>query len=346
MKTTLREIASLAGGTLTGEPGTVVTGVAGIRAAGPGDITFISDRKLLPLLDLSPAAAALVPRGTPALRIPSVAVESPDLAFAAVIEAFMVPPVRIPSGVHPAAVVGEGVRLGRDVTVMAYAVVEAGAGIGDGTVLFPFVYVGHGTKIGKNCRFYPHVSVRERVTIGDRVIIHNGSVIGSDGFGYVSGKDGHRKIPQLGTVEIGDDVEIGANVTVDRARFEKTVIGRGTKIDNLVQIAHNVVTGEHCILVSQVGIAGSTRLGNFVTLGGQVGVVGHIELGDRVMAGAQSGISKSFPAGSVVFGSPAQDHRTELKEKALLRKLPEIIGRLERLEKGMADHGNANHAPA
>jgi UDP-3-O-[3-hydroxymyristoyl] glucosamine N-acyltransferase len=219
---------------------------------------------------------------------------------------------------------------------MPFATVEAGAVIGDRTLIYPGVYIGHQSRVGADCVLYPNVVIRERITLGDRVIVHGGSVIGADGFGYEPDGDKLRKQEQFGTVVVEDDVEIGANVTVDRARFDVTRIGRGTKIDNLVQIAHNVILGEGCIIVSQVGIAGSARIGKNVVLAGQVGIVGHLTIGDNVKVAAQSGIGKDIPAEEVYFGSPAIPIRDKKRELAAVKKLPGLLKAVRDLEKRLS----------
>ena len=247
------------------------------------------------------------------------------------------PPVRPPAGVHPSAVVAPDAVLGTGVSVGAHTVVEAGARIGDRTVLHPQVYVGSGAVIGPDALLYPQVVVRERCRVGARAILHSGAVIGSDGFGYATDQGVHHKIPQVGIVVLEEDVELGANVTVDRARFGQTVVGKGTKIDNLVQIGHNVTLGRGCLLVSQSGIAGSTRVGNHVVLAGQAGLIGHLDIADGAVITAQSGVTKDVPPGGMMSGSPASDRRTHLKELAALSKLPEALLEIRRLRKELED---------
>jgi len=229
-------------------------------------------------------------------------------------------------------VIAEGVRVPESAHIGPNAVLAPGAQVGERTVIGAGVYVGHEARVGADCLIHPNVTIRERCRIGDRVIIHSGTVVGSDGFGYISGPEGHRKIPQVGNVQIDDDVEIGACVAIDRARFGATWIKRGTKVDNLVQIAHNVVIGEGCLIVAQVGIAGSTRLGRGVVLAGQVGVAGHIELHDGVIVMAQSGVGKDVPPGTVMFGSPAVERKQFIRDRAAVRsvtKLKQTVARLQ-----------------
>ena len=257
---------------------------------------------------------------------------SPSLAFAQLVEKFAPPPAFFQPGVHPTAVLGREVILGENVSIQPFVVVEAGVRIGANTIIGAHGYVGHEAQIGEDCRVAPRVTIAAHCLMGNRVIVHSGAVVGSDGFGFELAGGRHVKIPQIGIVQIDDDVEIGANTTIDRARFGRTWIQEGTKIDNLVQIAHNVVVGKHCILVSQAGISGSTRLGNYVTLAGQVGIVGHIEIGDQAIVAAKSGVSKSVPAKEVVFGYPAGPIQEYKEELACIARLPKLYSRVKKLE--------------
>ncbi len=317
-----------------GDGDTVVTGVSGIREAKEGDITFVASERYASLIDETKASAAVVSgdeegRGC---RIPVIKVKNPDLAFVKIVETFAPKPVKFEKGIHATAVIAGDAEVGEDVSIQPNCVVESGAKIGDGTVLCAGSYVGHYAWVGKSCLIYPAVCVRERCVIGDRVIIHSQTVIGSDGFGYSTIRGVHYKIPQVGIVEIEDDVEIGANVTVDRARFGRTLIKKGAKIDNMVQIAHNVTIGEHCVIAAQCGIAGSTVIGDNVQIGGQAGITGHITIGDNVKIAGKSGVTKDLPDGACVSGFPAQERAKELKDMAALRKLPELLGRMKKLE--------------
>jgi UDP-3-O-[3-hydroxymyristoyl] glucosamine N-acyltransferase len=266
--------------------------------------------------------------------------ENPSLAFAQTLAALVKGVAPTWKGIHKTAVIAEDVRLGKDVTIGPYSVVEQGANIGDGTTIYSGCFIGQQTTIGRECVIYPQVMIRERITVGNRVMIHSGAVIGADGFGFVNVKGAHVKIPQIGIVEIEDDVEIGANVTIDRARFEKTLIGAGTKIDNLVQIAHNVKIGKNCIIVSQVGISGSSTIEDQVTLAGQVGVAGHLTIGENTVVFSKSGIPSSIPPNSIVWGIPAKPHMHAKRVNAVIQKLPEyvktiqgLLKRVEELEK-------------
>ena len=341
MTTTVGElIRSLGGELLAGSPGTPVSGVASLAEADAGDLAFFGHPKYLTALRRSRASVVLVPRefpvGTPRLTCALIAVENPSGAFAEVVARFASPPVAVVPGIAPTALVGRGVRLGSDVSVGPYAVIEDDVELGDRVVVGAHAFIGEGTVIGDDSRLYPHVTVRERCRLGRRIILHPGVVIGGDGFGFETRDGRHHKVPQTGIVQIDDDVEIGANSTVDRARFGRTHIGEGTKIDNLVQVGHNVVIGPHCILCSQAGISGSTRLGKNVTLAGQAGLVGHIEMGDGATAGAQAGVSKSVPANAVVFGYPAEPLEEFKQTLARVRRLPKLLERVKRLEAELA----------
>lgn len=333
MRKTLREIAEFIDGEIVGRDDIVITGVCGIKEAHEGDITFVANPKYVSLIEKTHASAVITSREIEGVSKPIIRTDNPSLSFAKMISLVAPDEIKYPKGVHPSAILGKGVLLGLDVSVGPYAVIEDNVSLGDRTVICPGVYIGHNSKIGGECLVYPHVSIRERVTIGNRVIIHSGTVIGSDGFGFATLKGIHHKIPQLGTVEIGDDVEIGANATVDRARFDKTIIGQGTKIDNLVQIAHNVVIGENSIIVAQAGISGSTIIGKNVTLAGQAGLVGHISVGDNAVVAAQGGVTKSVPANTLVSGYPAKPHQIAKKVNACVQNLPRLYETVTQLKK-------------
>lgn len=334
MSKTLKEIALLLKGDVVGDDGALISGVSGIKEAVEGDIAFILSAAHQGLIDLTKASCVVVPKDiTKSFTKPLIKVDNPSIAFSKIIEILLPDRIPHPEGIHPSAVVSKLARVGKNVALGAYVVVEDGAVIGDNTRIYPFCYIGKGAKIGASCIFYPSVTIREKVTIGSRVIIHPGTVIGSDGFGYDMHKDGsHVKIPQLGTVVIEDDVELGACVTVDRARFSKTVIGKGTKIDNLVQLAHNVIIGPHCLIAAQTGISGSSELGRNVVLGGQVGVADHLKIGDFVVAGAKTGITKSFSAKTVLFWYPAKPVEKMKHIIASIGLLPKLFERVKTLE--------------
>ncbi|MBM3250248.1 MAG: UDP-3-O-(3-hydroxymyristoyl)glucosamine N-acyltransferase [Candidatus Omnitrophica bacterium] len=332
MQKTLKEIARLIDGEVLGDDATLINGVAGIKEAVRGEITFVANPKYLPLIENTRASCVIVGRDCDTPKRPVIRVENPSLAFAKTVSMFSPGETTHPRGIHPAAIVGKDVTLGKNVSLGPYVVVEDGVKIGDNTTIYPGSFIGHHTAIGKDCLIYANVSIRERITIGERVIIHSGTVIGSDGFGFATIEGLHHKIPQIGTVEIGDDVEIGANVTIDRARFEKTVVGGGTKIDNLVQVAHNVVIGENSIIVAQAGISGSTVIGNSVTIAGQAGLVGHIRIGDGAVLAAQAGVTKSVPAHTMVSGYPARPHDKARRVNACVQNLPALYEKIDRIQ--------------
>src|SRR6266540_4241787 len=340
----LEEIAALTQGTLLGRPDLVITGVAGLSEAGPGDLTFVTGKAASKEAMSTRAIALLVPRPINGLACAQIVVTNPALAMARVVEKFFVPQ-RPALGVSKLVSRGNDVVLGEGVSIWPFVTLDDRASIGRGTTLYPNVFVGEGSVIGEDCVIYPNVTIRERVTIGNRVIIHPGTVIGSDGFGYIQEGGRHHKIPQVGTVVIEDDVELGANVTVDRATFGQTVVKRGTKVDNLVQIAHNVTVGEDCILVAQSGIAGSSSLGHHVVMGGQAGIGDHLTIGAMTMIAARSGVSRDTEAGQVVSGSPAIPHTVALRAYSLLPHLPELRQQVRDLERRVRALESAPQAP-
>jgi UDP-3-O-[3-hydroxymyristoyl] glucosamine N-acyltransferase len=333
MTFTLQELATMSGGELVGDPGLKITGAASLAEATPGEISFFVDRKYIGLLRKTQASAVFVPvdfaEKTSAAQI---RVPKPAKAFEQVVLKFAPKPITFAPGIHPSAIVGSSVRLGERVSIQPHAVIEDGSKIGDDTIIGAGSYIGHETIIGSASLIYPLVTIRERSRIGSRVIIHSGAVIGADGFGFEMVDGRQQKIQQLGIVQIDDDVEIGANTTVDRARFGRTWIQQGVKIDNLVQIAHNVIVGRNSVIVAQSGISGSTRVGERVMMGGQVGIVGHLEIGDGTAIGAQSGISKSVPGG-VWFGSPAVPLAEAKRQIAWIHRLGRLFARVKEIEK-------------
>ena len=337
MQKTLAEIAKIVKGEVVGDAGLIITGISGIKEAKKGDLTFVANPKYTALIKETKASAVIISREMQISGKSAIRTDNPSLAFANIINSVYKEEFFVALGVHPQAVVSKKAKIGKNVAVGACCVIEDKVEIGDDTVIYPLTYLGYNSKVGKKCLIYPHVTIRECVILGDRVIIHAGTVIGSDGFGFAEVKGVHEKIPQTGTVVIEDDVEIGANVTIDRARFEKTVIGKGTKIDNLVQIAHNVEVGKHCIIVSQAGISGSTKIGNGAILAGQAGIVGHITIGDGAIVGAKSGVAKSIPANTKVFGYPALPHMEAKRVIAASHVLPDYIKRIQELEQKVKD---------
>jgi len=330
---TLQELATTSGGELVGDPSLQITGAASLAEATPGEISFFANRKYIGLLRKTRASAVFVPTdfGEP-ITPAQIRVSNPTKAFEQVVFKFAPKPITFAAGIHPSAVVDRSAQLGERVSIQPHAVVEAGARIGDDTIIGAGSYVGHETTIGSACLIYPRVTIRERSRIGSRVIIHSGAVIGADGFGFEMVDDRQQKIQQLGIVQIDDDVEIGANTTIDRARFGRTWIRQGVKIDNLVQIAHNVVIGKDSVIVAQSGISGSTRVGQRVMMGGQVGIVGHLEIGDGTAIGAQSGVSKSTRGGAW-FGSPAVPLAEAKQQIAWIHRLGKLFARVKEIEK-------------
>jgi UDP-3-O-[3-hydroxymyristoyl] glucosamine N-acyltransferase len=333
---TVRSLAELVRGEIVGDgAAAVVNGINDLRSAQPDQVSFFANAKYEAEARASQAAAILVsPKDAPRLSGTRIVVESPSAAFAEISALFAPPPPRDEPGIHPTAVVAPDVVVEEGVSVGPHAVISAGVRLGAQCVIGANTFIGERSTIGEDTRIYPLVAVRERSVVGARVIIHCGAVIGSDGFGYdFDPKTGrHVKITHTGYVQIDDDAEIGANTTIDRGRFGRTHIAEGAKIDNLVQIAHNVTIGAHSIVVAQTGISGSTSLGRYVTLAGQVGLAGHLKVGDRATITAQAGLNKDVPAGAVLAGHHALPIRESLKLEALTRKLPEIVERLKALE--------------
>ncbi len=332
-----REIAELVGGQLTGNPDELIAGVAGIREAQPGDVTFVASPKYWGAVATTRASLILLARDAKVDTARTlIRVDNPVVAFTEVVKRLMPPPVKFAPGIHATAVIAPDAKLGRDVSIQPHAVIEAGAVIGDRTVIGAGTYVGHDCRLGTDCLLYPNVTLREYTVLGNRVILHSGVVLGADGFGYEKVDGRHQKIPQVGTVEVGDDVEIGANTAIDRARFGKTRIGRGTKIDNLVQIGHNCVIGEDCIICGLVGLAGSTIIGNGVTVAGQVGMAGHLVVGDNSIIMAQAGVTKDVPPNSFMLGAPAVPHKEFKRINAATQRLPELVEKVRLLEQQLA----------
>ena len=334
----LSDIVEKLGGTLEGDGDIEITAVAGLGEAGEGDLSFLANPKYSAQVSTTNAVAVIVPIDWDRKeKCALIRFENSDQAFAQAAELFYETPPKPATGVHPAAVVAESVQLGEGVSIGANCTVEEGVVIGANTVVSPNCHIGYKTVIGEDCILYPLVSTREFTEIGDRVIIHNGTVVGSDGFGYAVQKDGSRtKIPQIGKVVIEDDVELGANVAIDRARFGKTKIGKGSKIDNLVQIAHNVVIGEHTVMCGQAGVSGSTTIGSRCIIAGQAGLAGHLEVADGAIIGAQAGVMKDVSSKDFVIGSPAMPHLQFKKMIANTILLPKLKDRIKQLENKLA----------
>jgi len=334
---TAGDIARLVEGNLEGDASVAISGLAGLSDAGPGDVTFLANPRYETQVAGTRASVVIVGhdwQGKAPCAV--VRVKDPDFAFAKLATTFAPPSTRPEPGVHRLACVAKGVQLGADVSIGPFCVIEQDSRVGDRTVLYAGCYIGRGASVGADCVFYPHVSLREGVHVGNRVVIHNGSVIGSDGFGYAKRGEAWVKIPQIGTVEVGDDVEIGANTTIDRARFGKTVIGNDVKLDNLVQVAHNVRIGDHTAMAAQVGIAGSAVIGKNVQLGGQAGVAGHLTVGDNSVVGGQGGVTKDVAPGTFVSGYPAMPHDKALEIHAHMMRIPKLKERVAELERRIA----------
>jgi UDP-3-O-[3-hydroxymyristoyl] glucosamine N-acyltransferase len=331
----LRDLAARLDCRLDGDGDLEISRVAGILDAGPGDLTFVANARYLKALP-STRASAVILRDGPAAPCAVLRAADPYLAFARAV-GVLAPGDRPAPGVHPSAAIAADASLGEDVSVGPFVAIAAGASIGARTVIHPHVTIGPGTRVGEDCVIHAQVSLRERVTLGNRVVLQNGVVVGGDGYGFVRRADGtHEKIPQLATVVIEDDVELGANTTVDRPAVGETRIKAGAKIDNLVQIGHGVVVGRNTLLAAQVGISGSTAVGDNVILGGQVGVGGHLSLGDGSTAVGQSGVTNSLDANQHVAGYPAIDQRSWRRSSVIFKHLPELKRRLEQLETRLA----------
>lgn len=330
---TVEELARFLGCPFEGGGKAEIRGVSSLEKAREGDLVFLSHRKYRKLLDDCQASAAIIPTDEKYERLPVIKSDNPHLSFIKAVEVFHTP-YRPEPEIHSTAVVSPSAKVGENVSIGAFAYIGDEAEIGAKTVIFPFVAVYPRVKIGKECIIHSHVSVREEVQIGDRVTIHNNSVIGSDGFGYVQDKDRKNiKIPQVGTVIIEDDVEIGANTAIDRAALDETIIKKGAKIDNLVQIAHSVEVGPDSILAGQTGISGSVKIGKNVIMGGQVGVADHLKIGDNAVLAAKTGVIGDIPSNSVVAGYPNQDIREWRKSSLMLSKLYDLFKEVKRLKK-------------
>ena len=332
---TLGQIATLLGCPAPAEPGRRIAGMAMLDEATRDNISFLGADTHVPQFEKTRAAAVIANRRVriPAGKGPPVLlVDDADLAVAKVLELFAPPIPRPPTGVDPSARVAPSASLADNVAIGAYVIIGERSRVGSGTIIHPGVVISEDVTIGDNCEIHSNVTIRERITIGDRVIIHAGSVLGTDGFGYRWDGTKHQKVPQIGTVVIEDDVEIGSCVCIDRAKFSTTRIGRGTKIDNLVQVAHNVQVGPHCIIVGQVGLAGSVTLGTGVVLGGQCAVRDHITVGDGSMVAGCSGVAEDVEPKTIVSGLPALPHRQTLREQAAIRRLPDLVVQVRKLQ--------------
>ena len=332
MPYTAAEISKLLGGEVLGDSSLVLTGFAPADRAQPGNLTFAENENYFARADQSAASAIIVDGPFTSNRKTIIRVPNSRIAFAKVLPLFFPEPV-FPAGIHPSAIIPATAQVDPTAHIGPYCVLGEQVRVGPRTVLQGGNHLGAQCQLGEDVNIFPNVTLYPRTQIGHRVRIHSGSVIGADGFGYVLDNGIHRKVPQIGNVIIQDDVEIGANVTIDRGALGPTVVGKGTKIDNLVQIAHNVSLGEHCVIVSQAGIAGSTKLGSYVVLGGQVGLAGHLKIGNRVSVAAQSGVMNNIPDGEKWIWTPAQPDRQAKRQMIALQQLPELFRRVKDLEK-------------
>lgn len=341
---TVTEIAKITGAEADAHPETAVRALCALEEAHEGGICYLTSLEKADLLKDLKASALIVPEEAKGKELPFngalLYAKNPEWAFILLMKYADAQKQKHTSGIHPTAVIGENVTLGANVSVGAYTVLEDGAAIGDNTVIFPQCYIGKNVTVGKNCYIYPQVVIREECVLKDYVILQAGAKIGSDGFGFTFHDGRHQKIPQIGNVVLGNDVEVQSNSCIDRAKISSTVIGDNTKIDNLVQVGHNVRVGMSSIMCAQVGVAGTTDIGNGVILAGQVGLAGHMTIGDRAQVGAQSGVMTSIPAGQTYFGYPAMPQREAFKQQAMLRKLPEMHKEFRAFKKQLEETKN------
>lgn len=337
MSLTAAELAKQIGGSVTGDGSLTITGFAPANAAKPGDLTFAENEMYFKSAEESAAAAILIDKEFSSSKKTLIRVPNARIAFAKVLPLFF-PEPKFPAEIHPTAIVAKSAQVDPTAHIGPYCVIGEKVKIGPGAILQAANHIGANSVIGDGSHLFPHVVIYSGTQIGHRVRIHSGSVIGADGFGYVFDNGIHRKVPQLGGVFIDHDVEIGANVTIDRGALGPTTIGKGTKIDNLVQIAHNVTIGEHCLIIAQVGIAGSTKIGNYTTVAGQAGLAGHLKIGNRVMIAAQSGIMHNIGDGEKWFGSPALPDRQMKRQLIAAQQLPDLIKRVAELEKKLGQN--------
>lgn len=329
------EIAAMVGGRLVGNGELVIDGVAGLAEATASQISFLGNKKYIPQVPLSKAGIVFLPEQYSGEVNPDtvcIYVKDPSAAFSMVVDFFAPAPIPFPAGVHPTAIVADDVTVAPSVFIGPNVVIEPGVKIGENCVICAGSYIGHKAVLGDDCLIHPNVVIRDRSILGNKVAIHSGTTVGSDGFGYIPGATGHTKIPQVGIVQIDDDVEIGANVTIDRARFGRTWIKEGAKLDNLVHVAHNAIIGRYCFIVAQVGIAGSTELGDRVVAAGQAGFSGHIYVGEGTTVMGQAGVSKDTGAGEVLFGTPAIPRKEFAKQALSIKKISRLEAEIKTLK--------------
>ncbi len=336
---TLREVSDLVGGRLVGDATATIRGIAPVDEAGPHELGLLAARRYVQFVDGSRAAAFLVSaalEGQAGTGHDLVVVEDARQALIPLLERLH-PPEPTQPHIHPTAVVGEGVRLGRDVTLGPYCVVEDGAEVGEGCRIGAHAVIGSRCRLGEHCTIHPHVVLYPETVLGDRVVVHAGTCLGVDGFGYAFVDGAHRKVPQVGRCVLEDDVEIGANTTIDRGSIGDTVVGSGSKLDNLIQLGHNVRVGPLTVMAAMVGVAGSTRIGRGVLFGGQAGVIGHLDIGDGARVAAAARVMRDVPAGEIVAGDPARPNREYLRWRARLDRLPRLAERVKALEQAVDD---------
>ncbi len=337
----LGELATRLGATLYGDGDVEVTGVKGIEVAGPSEITFVANPRYASLARTTRAAAVLVEPEFQEITAPTLRIKNPYLAFSRALGLFYQPPEYVP-GIHPTAVIDPTAQIGESAHIGAYVVVGSGVRLGPHATLLPHVVLYPGVQAGSHLFAHAHAVIREGCMLGDHVTLENGAIVGADGFGFAKNESGHwEKIPQSGPVRLGDRVDVQANACIDRATVGATEIGAGTKIDNLVQVGHGSKVGENTLLCAQTGLAGSSVVGNNAILAGQVGVAGHCTIGDGVILTAQSGVSHDVPADKMISGSPAFDNRTWLRAVTIFQRLPELLKRLDRLEKRSNSSSNS-----
>jgi UDP-3-O-[3-hydroxymyristoyl] glucosamine N-acyltransferase len=337
MRMQLKEIAELINGKIIGDESIYITGVGKIESAAAGEISFIKDKSYLKKAENSEASALIVPRGTEGIKTSVIEVDNPYHSFIKILELISKEKMSITLGVHKTVILGKNIKLGEEVSLAPYIVLGNEVSIGGNTVIGSNTSIGNRVSIGKNCLIYSNVSIGDETVIGNNVIIHSGTVIGSDGCGFVPSEGGLIKVPQIGNVVIEDDVEIGSNCTIDRATMNVTKICKGTKFDNQVHIAHNVIIGDYSIILAHCTIAGSTKIGKYAILSGQVGVVDNVTIGDHVTVGEKGAVTKNIPDNSVLWGNPAHDMNDEKKVIVLSRKLPEMYDEIKKLNKKISE---------
>ena len=343
---TAQEISALFQGEVIGDPNVEILRVAKIEEAGAGDLTFFANPKYEKYIAATKASAILVSTGfdtarTPASRLVFIKVQDPYVAFLQILKRITLMPDAFPKGIHATAIVPSSAKVGPGVSLGAHVVLGENAVVGANTKISHGCVLGDGSSVGEDSLIYPNVSIYHGCRVGNRVILHSGVVVGSDGFGFAPKSDGtYEKIPQLGIAVVEDDVEVGANCTIDRATMGQTLLKRGVKLDNLVHIAHNVVVGENTVIAAQTGISGSTKVGKNVIIAGQVGIVGHIEIADRSVLMAQSGIPKSTEPGKSYLGTPAKERLKAMKIEAVIRSLPELANDIQQLKRSLEELRN------